>query len=398
MMKSKQIGLKCYDEEAMRKRALSLGIAGLLALPVVAEIRLVRASRPGTDDWRTMPIVPHKSTKLGLSFRPRQAEALGLDLHSTLRDLLAYPFEIIRLGAYWNHVEPNPGAFDSSELDWQIEAAERAGKKIVLGLGALKTFGYPEFYAPAYQLHPPLQEGRRVTPSTHASLLAMATAFVVRLVERYRTHPGIVAWQVENEAVDPLGIEHSWRLDRAFVEEEVRAVRRADPSRPILMNGFLPATLPGLLAQSWQTRDQGDSLAVAQRLADVVGVDYYPRYALAALGPRTLYLDGARSPWARWRLRRLLARTRQAGQKLMISEGQAEPWETTTVPPNPSGDDPYSCPPEQVIATYNRAMSWSPADAPFEAYLFWGAEYWILRSLSGDPRYLQAFSRILESG
>jgi hypothetical protein len=28
--------------------------------------------------------------------------------------------------------------------------------------------------------------------------------------------------------------------------------------------------------------------------------------------------------------------------------------------------------------------------------LFWGAEYWLLRDLRGDPSYLRAFARVLE--
>ena len=31
-----------------------------------------------------------------------------------------------------------------------------------------------------------------------------------------------------------------------------------------------------------------------------------------------------------------------------------------------------------------------------DAYLFWGAEYWLLRERQGDPRYLRAFSRVLD--
>ena len=31
-----------------------------------------------------------------------------------------------------------------------------------------------------------------------------------------------------------------------------------------------------------------------------------------------------------------------------------------------------------------------------DAYLFWGAEYWLLRDLRGDPSYLGAFARVLE--
>ena len=81
----------------------------------------------------------------------------------------------------------------------------------------------------------------------------------------------------------------------------------------------------------------------------------------------------------------------------MISEGQAEPWETTTVPPSPQGKASYSCPPEQLIRNYNAALRWSLNGDPLYAYLFWGAEYWLLRNQSGDPSYLQAFARVLEN-
>ena len=31
---------------------------------------------------------------------------------------------------------------------------------------------------------------------------------------------------------------------------------------------------------------------MARRLANIVGIDFYPRHALASVGPLTLYLDG----------------------------------------------------------------------------------------------------------
>jgi hypothetical protein len=67
-----------------------------------------------------------------------------------------------------------------------------------------------------------------------------------------------------------------------------------------------------------------------------------------------------------------------------------------TVPPNPAGKVMYSCPPEQVIATYSACLGWPGADSALYAYLFWGAEYWMLRARSGDTSYLGAFARILE--
>ncbi|MGH2457986.1 MAG: beta-galactosidase [Chloroflexota bacterium] len=361
------------------------------------DLRISRATRPLTDAWRAVPIAPRGSTRLGISFRPPQVEALGLEARPALQALLAYPFQIVRLGAYWNRIEPAPGTFDWQELDWQVEAAERAGKSILLCVGALKTFSYPEFFVPAHHLDRPLPEHTLVSPTTHPALLAAATELIARVVERYRSHPSIVAWQVEHEAVDPLGAEHSWRLAASFVEREVTTVRQLDPGRPIVLNGFFHASLIGQVAQRWQTRDQGDSLSVAQRLADVVGVDYYPRYALTRLGMKTLYLDGTASVWLRRRQRQLLAGAHAGRWKLMVTEGQAEPWEAVTVPPDPAGHGMSSCLPEQVIHNYNAWLSRSREPNPLDAYLFWGAEYWLLRSRSGDASYLGAFARILEN-
>ncbi|MGZ3674221.1 MAG: beta-galactosidase [Ktedonobacterales bacterium] len=371
-------------------------VAGAASFPTVVGLRLKQAAQPLTDAWRDVPVEPRHSALLGISFRPPQVAALGLDARDTLQTLLTYPFQLIRLGAYWSRMEPQPGTLHPDELDWQIDAAERAGVQIILCVGPLKTFSYPEFFVPAHRLGQPLREHTRIKSPNYPSLAEAAREFITRLVERYRNRQGIVAWQLEHEAVDPLGIEHSWRLDAAFVAEELSALRAADPTRPVMMNGFLPTSLPVMLTQWWQTRDQGDSIVAAQRMADVVGIDYYPRHALMSIGGKTLYLDGSKSLWQETRRKRVCAWTRAHGQKLMISEGQAEPWEAVTTPPNPTGRAMYSCLPEHVINNYNTCMRWSQRQCPLYAYLFWGAEYWVLRKQSADSSYLQAFARILE--
>lgn len=371
------------------------------AAAVAAALLDARLARPeqrfvGTSDQRQ--VKRRGSTLLGISFRPRQVEGFGLDQKTTLAALLAHPFHIVRLAAYWNRVEHSPDAFETSELDWALDAAERAGKKVILAIGAVKNFGYPEFFVPDHWLEQPLQEGSLVGPRTHAALLTGATRFVTHIVQRYRDRASVVAWQLEHEAVDPLGVEHSWRLDVEFVERELAALRAEDPTRPVMMNGFLPTSSMVRLSQWWRTRGQGDSLAVAAKLADIVGVDYYPRHALVRLGPRTLYLDGARHSWQRTLMNGALDSVRARGKRLMVAEGQAEPWEAVTVPPNPNPAHGamFSCRPDDVIENYNAAMSWSAQESPLYAYLFWGAEYWIMRERSGDPSYIQAFARVLD--
>ncbi len=274
-----------------------------------------------SEDWRRIPVRLREGALLGVSFRPRQVEAFGLDGPATLSALLAHPFEIIRLAAYWDRIETTPGEFDTSELDWQFDAAERAGKQVMVSVGAIKNFGYPEFYVPRHQLPKPLREGSVIRPENHADLHSAAKRFISWVVMRYRGRGSLVAWQLEHEGVDPLGFEHSWRLGRDFVEGELAVLRESDPSRPVMMNGFLPMASLVRLSQWWRTRDQGDSLAVATELADIVGIDYYPRHALLRLGPKTLYADGS----AGQRPNALLDALRAHRKRWMVAEGQAEP-------------------------------------------------------------------------
>ena len=371
-----------------------VGLGALVAAATLAsELRIKRTLQPPSADWQTLRIEPRGATPLGISIRTPQLDAFGLDAQRTVADLLAYPFEVVRLGAYWRRIEPSPGVFNPTELDRQVEAAVNANKRIILGVGALKVFGYPEFFAPAHVVES-LPEGKRISAGAYAELLGRAIAFIRGIVNRYASVSHIMAWQVEHESVDPLGFEHSWRLDADFVEAEINAVREVDAARPILLNGFLPVSIPGGASQWWQTRDQGDSLDVAGRLADIVGVDFYPRVGLFTLGAYTLYLDGSRSPW---QLRRFDALLR-SHKRLMVSESQAEPWETVVVPSTDGQHAPWSCTPAMLIDNYNRCIRLARRHAvTLDAYLFWGAEYWMSRRSAGDASYLRAFERVLDA-
>jgi hypothetical protein len=368
---------------------------------VLTELRVRRSAVRLTGRWQQVPVQPRGTTQLGISFRPLQAEALGLEPRAALRSLLAYPFQILRAAAYWNRLETAPGRLDIGELDRVLDAAEQAGKHVILGLGAVKNFGYPEFFVPAHRLEQPLPERTLVTPRNQARLLQASAEFLTSVVRRYCGRDAIIAWQVEHEATDPLGLEHSWRLSEAFVRAEVEAVRAADPAgRPVMMNGFLPTSTPVAAQQRWRTRDQGDSLAIAQRLADIVGIDCYPRHAVTSAGPLSLYLDGSQTRRRLRQHRQLLDRAAAAGRALIIAEGQAEPWEAVTTPPSPAGRVMYSCRPEDLITTYSRLLRLaSEGRHVLDGYLFWGAEYWLARDRQGDPSYLRAFARVLdESG
>jgi hypothetical protein len=349
-------------------------------VPLAAQLRFARRYQRPTEAWRDRPVELRRTTRLGVSFRPLQAEAFGLDPKRALESFLRFPFSVIRLAAYWDR--------DPAALDRAVEAVSAAGRRIICCVGAVKAFGYPEFFVPpGHRDREPFREGTLISPDSHPKLTDAAADFVTRTIERYRGVEAIEAWQVEHDAVDPLGVEHSWRLSTRFVQREMDAVRAADPTRPILLNGFLPTSVPVAVSQRWRTRGQGDSLDVATRLGDIIGIDYYPRHAVS----RGIYLDGRRTPWPR-RRSAVLAAAAERGCRVMVVEGQAEPWESVTVPPSRVGSVAYSCRPEDVIDAYNDCMRWP---GRLDAYLFWGAEYWLARAEAGDPSYLNAVDRIM---
>ena len=104
------------DARALRLTAVTAGVvaaagtAGALA-GAASQLRIARAARPLTDRWQQVPVEPRGQARLGISFRPLQAQALGLDPMATLATLLDYPFQLIRLGAYWNRIETRPRPF-----------------------------------------------------------------------------------------------------------------------------------------------------------------------------------------------------------------------------------------------------------------------------------------------
>lgn len=107
-------------------RTLALGAASLLVMPLASEARLRRPEQSLTDTWQCLPIEPRRSTLLGIGFRPSQIDALGLDGRATLQALLTYPFQLNRLGAYWNRIQPEPGIFDAGNLIAKIFSVQAA--------------------------------------------------------------------------------------------------------------------------------------------------------------------------------------------------------------------------------------------------------------------------------
>jgi hypothetical protein len=301
-------------------------------------------------------------TRLGASFSPRRAVARGLDWRRAFHRLLEIPLSPIRLSAYWDAIDRD----GYCELEWLLDAAGSAGREVILSAG-MKAQGWPEFYIPD-RLLPAAAAGADLAGGFSA-LAESALAFVAATVERLRTSPAIVAWQVENEPLNPSG-PRGWRIGPELVRREVAAVRDQDRARPIVLNVFCRFN-------RWRQRrgpqPETETLALL-RPGDVLGLDVYRRIEGRCLG-----IPCVRRNWGWRRTARQCSRAAEArGVRTWAIEAQAEPWQ---------GRRTYK--PGDLATTVTGLYS-----AGCETILLWGAEHWLARDLAGDPSWLEAVCRL----
>ena len=77
-----------------------------------------------------------KPHTLGVTFVPDYAQSLGVDPESTMDALIGdLHVRQFRLTSYWSDLEPSPGQYDFSQLDWQFQKAEAAHASVSLAIG-----------------------------------------------------------------------------------------------------------------------------------------------------------------------------------------------------------------------------------------------------------------------
>lgn len=248
---------------------------------------------------------------------------------------------------------------------------------MVLTVG-IKAQGWPEFFVPA-RLSCDAASGSDVVAAVPAVGHA-ALPFIAATVERYRQRAGIVAWQVENEPLNPSG-PRRWWIGPGFVSREVAAVREGDPGRPVVVNAFCHfnarldaassrhgADLRRLLGSSART-PEAEALALLAP-GDILGLDVYRRIGR---GRFVTHAWGWRRNAERWR--------RQAaaeGKHAWVVEAQAEPWHGS-----------QTCRPEDIPSLVAGLRA-----AGLTTILLWGAEHWIAEAERGDPSWLAAVGRL----
>ncbi len=213
------------------------------------------------------------------------------------------------------------------------------------------------------------------------------TRFISAVVSRYRGHPALEAWQVENE---PLAAFAGWRFGEEsrdvtrHLPEEIRLVRLLDPRHPIVVTY---TDVPWMAAQLQKT---------LRFDPDIVAVSIYWRLYFRSTF-FTGYVDLTRfGMFAPLSLRYQNWLTSRRGRRLWVGELQAEPW-----PVDPATVRATS--PAELARTMSAAQlaaSWKSAvDAGIDRIYIWGVE-WLLyrRQLGLDQETLDLVRALAADG
>ncbi len=276
-----------------------------------------------------------QGTTFGVSYSPRYATQLGLDPQKTYLSILEdLKVRNLRLSAYWDEVEPSPGNFDFSNLDWYLNQAEKYQANVILAVG-YKLPRWPECRAPKWAI---------------SDLRENQLRMVGAVIKRYDQNPTITSYQIENEPLLDFGVCPP--VDREFLDKEIRFVRTLT-KKPIII------TDSGEL-RAWRTPMQ---------YSDIFGTTLYRTASNPWFGPFQYPLR----PWF-YRVKSELVRKifAQNNQKTIISELQAEPWQGNN----------YS------IKQFQETVDFAKKTGFSEAYL-WGVEWWYYMAQKGHPEYLE---------
>lgn len=289
---------------------------------------------------------PTDGQEFGVTFSPRVVRFYGENDPQTVFTAVLDELGVrrVRLPVYWNDVESSQGTYDFSDVDPYMDAAAARGVGVTLVIG-MKIPRWPECHVPTW-----------VGEDPRDALFA----YLDVVIARYKDHPALVRWQVENEHHFPFG--ECPTPDLALFDDEVRFVRAHDPATPLQL------TVSG----------EQEVWAGTAEPADVLGTSLY-RFAW---NPTTGLVVFPHPPEF-YRLQ--AAAIARYVDHVVISELQAEPWFENGVIPDAVAD-------RYALFTADRLrehVAFARRTGLPEIYL-WGVEWWYDVAQRGDTRLWDA--------
>lgn len=287
--------------------------------------------------------------KYGVTFIASYARYFGLDPDETLlalRDDLG--FRRFRLVSYWKEIEKQPGQYDFSQLDHQLEQIEAVNGEVSLAIG-LRQPRWPECHFPAWLEHkskdewyPPLKQ------------------YLKAVVERYKNRAVITSYQLENEHMLSVFGECT-DFSRQRLQEEFDLVKSIDPKKPIVLS--LANNYFGVPFRKPQPDQYG--VSVYKRVFDSSVTNNYFEYPFPA------WYYGGRAG-----MTELLT-----GKSSMLHELQAEPWPPKGITEVSIAEQDKSMDAKRLKERLDYAEQ-----TGFRTIDLWGGEWWYWRKQKfNDP-------------
>lgn len=262
------------------------------------------------------------------------------------------PLQKLRLIAYWEDLEPEQNKLNFGDLDWQVNEAQKRGKDVVLVIG-YRVPRWPECHAPGW--------AKQLNKTDFQKSLLI---YLGEVVNHYKSSESIVSWQVENEPfLSSFG--ECPTTDANFLKDEVKIVKSADTTRPVIV------TASGELSL-WTKEAQ---------YGDIVGTTLYRIVWNPVLGKFRHFI-----PPAFYTLRAWVAEKLFHAKNVIITELQAEPWAQNDATITNTAFDKQT----QYLNTDDLAknVAFAKRTGLKEIYL-WGPEWWYYREENGDPSWME---------
>lgn len=314
---------------------------------------------------QNIPLDPKQNIEWGITFSTKFSRQLGIDWQESFGAIVEeLKPQKIRLVAYWNEIEKEPGEFDFSEIDWLIQKAKEKNIPVILAVG-LKTPRWPECHNPQW-----LQD--QAPEIKEQSFLA----YITKVIIRYKNESHLYAWQVENEPFLRFG--ECGTVSKEILSKEIELTRSLDPKHQILVTDSGEFGL-------WYK---------AARMGDIFGTTMYRNIYINAIGWLVGNVEYPISP-AYFRIKEKITRflIKDFHKRFVVIELQAEPWSRVELPKVSVEEQLKLFSLNYFIDTINYGK-----ETGFDEYYFWGAEWWYwMKTKHNHPEFWEVAKETIQN-